>query len=790
MIKFTRILIFLSSLSLFAQEQRIYSKAKVSLSNKNIAQLASTGVCTDHGHFHKGKSFTSVFSSEELEKITAAGFTYELLVEDVQQAYLEHKNDALKLSAPDCPSEASDDAPEYATPTNFELGTMGGFFTYEEMLGHLDNMAVLFPNLITVKEALPETPDGITVTHEDRPIYVVKISDNPNEDEDEKEMIYTAIHHAREPGSMSQLIYYMYYLLENYTTDNQVKAIIDNTELYFVPCINPDGYVYNETTNPNGGGFWRKNRRDNGDGTFGVDLNRNYAYQWGFDDTGSSPDTDSDTYRGPSPASEPETQLLSNFISQHNFEINLNYHSYGGLLIYPWGYSDSPTPDSPTFQSYGKHMTQYNNYTTGTGTETVGYTVNGDSDDWGYGEQEEKNKVITMTPEVGDAFWLNESQIIPMCQENMFPNLEAASFLLNHANITNTSTALISNSNHQIKLDIQRLGLEDGQFTINFESTSNAISSLPSEFTIPSIEFLETLSEEFDFSLNESVANGTDITINLIFDNGYFTSTIPLNFTFNGADAILVDNADDLSNWSNSSWDLTNEFFVSDDTSITDSPNDDYSNFTNSSHQLANAIDLINAETAYISYFAKWDIENNYDYAQIQARTEGGEWEALCGNYTNEGTDNQDEGEPLYDATQISWVQEYIDLSDYFGNTIDLRFRLRSDAFETGDGFYFDDFKVHVDKSNTSSVNEESIAVFNISPNPGTDIIVLSTHMSQDEISFEITNELGQTLDRIVFEKGQNKQSIDTSTWATGIYFIQMHKNGNTLLSTERFIKL
>ena len=495
-------------------------------------------------------------------------------------------------------------------------------------------------------------------------IFWMKISDNPNEDEDEKEMIYTAIHHAREPGSMSQLIYYMYYLLENYTIDNQVKAIIDNTELYFVPCINPDGYVYNETTNPNGGGFWRKNRRDNGDGTFGVDLNRNYAYQWGFDDTGSSPDTDSDTYRGPSPASEPETQLLSNFISQHNFEINLNYHSYGGLLIYPWGYSDSPTPDSPTFQSYGKHMTQYNNYTTGTGTETVGYTVNGDSDDWGYGEQEEKNKVITMTPEVGDAFWLNESQIIPMCQENMFPNLEAASFLLNHANITNTSTALISNSNHQIKLDIQRLGLEDGQFTINFESTSNAISSLPSEFTIPSIEFLETLSEEFDFSLNESVANGTDITINLIFDNGYFTSTIPLNFTFNGADAILVDNADDLSNWSNSSWDLTNEFFVSDDTSITDSPNDDYSNFTNSSHQLANAIDLINAETAYISYFAKWDIENNYDYAQIQARTEGGEWEALCGNYTNEGTDNQDEGEPLYDATQISWVQEYIDLID------------------------------------------------------------------------------------------------------------------------------
>lgn len=789
MIKLTRFLIFFFSLSLFAQEQSTYSKAKISLSDKNIVQLASTGVCTDHGYYDKGKSFTSVFSEKELDKITEAGFVFEIIVEDVQKAYLEHKNDALKLSAPDCPAEAGNSSPTYDTPTNFELGSMGGFFTYDEMLGHLDNMATLFPNLITVKEALPETPEGISVTHENRPIYMVKISDNPNDDEDEKEMVYTAIHHAREPGSMSQLIFYMYYLLENYQNDPQVQAIVNNTELYFIPCINPDGYIYNETTNPNGGGFWRKNRRNNGDGTFGVDLNRNYAYEWGFDDTGSSPDTDSDTYRGPSPASEPETQLVTNFISQHNFEITLNYHSYGGLLIYPWGYSDSPTPDSPTFVSYGKHMTQHNNYTTGTGTETVGYTVNGDSDDWGYGEQEEKNKIITMTPEVGDAFWQNESQIIPMCKENMFPNLESASLLLNHANISNNSTALITSNTHQIEIALQRLGLEDGNFTISFESSSTAISSLPDELIISDVEFLATTEQSFDFSINDGIENGTEITINLLLNNGYFTSSIPLNFTYNNAEAILVDNANNLENWNDSGWDLTEEFFVSDNSSITDSPNDNYDNFTISNHQLASAVDLTNATTAYISYFAKWDIENNYDYVQIQARDESGEWEPLCGNYTNEGTDNQDEGEPLYDGTQVQWVQEYIDLSDYFGNSIDIRFRLRSDAFETGDGFYFDDFKIHVENGNPTSIDENKQVNFNIYPNPGKGLIALQAFNADENIYFNITNELGQNLQRINLDKGEQKSTVNTEGWASGIYFIQMYKN-NIHLSTQKYIKL
>jgi murein tripeptide amidase MpaA len=94
-------------------------------------------------------------------------------------------------------------------------------------------------------------------------------------------------------------MYYMWYLLENYGTDPEATYLVDNREMYFVPCFNPDGYEYNRQTDPNGGGMWRKNRRNNG-GSYGVDLNRNFGYMWGYDDLGSSPIPSSETYRGPS----------------------------------------------------------------------------------------------------------------------------------------------------------------------------------------------------------------------------------------------------------------------------------------------------------------------------------------------------------------------------------------------------------------------------------------------------------------------------------------------------------
>jgi len=230
----------------------------------------------------------------------------------------------------------------------------------------------------------------------------------------------------------------MWYLLENYSTNPDGKFLVDNTEMFFVPCVNPDGYEYNRTTNPGGGGMWRKNRRNNGS-TYGVDLNRNYGYNWGYDNTGSSPTSSSDTYRGTAAFSEPETQAMRNFCNARQFKTALNAHTYSNLLIYPWGYLPSLyTPDSATFVNWSILMCETSRFLYGTGDQTVQYVVNGDSDDWMYGEQLSKPKILAMTPEAGsssDGFWPASSRIIDICKTTFNQNLNLAKLVTNFVKV-------------------------------------------------------------------------------------------------------------------------------------------------------------------------------------------------------------------------------------------------------------------------------------------------------------------------------------------------------------------
>ncbi|MBB1489712.1 hypothetical protein H4O21_24185, partial [Oceanospirillum sp. D5] len=136
-------------------------------------------------------------------------------------------------------------------------------------------------------------------------VYYVRISDNPDIDEAaEPETLITGMIHAREVNSLMNIMYFMWYILENYDSDPFIKNIVDNQELYFVPIINPDGLRWNEVIAPNGGGLQRKNLRpgvaDNGststsNNVRGIDLNRNFNYYWGFDNSGSSPTQSSNT---------------------------------------------------------------------------------------------------------------------------------------------------------------------------------------------------------------------------------------------------------------------------------------------------------------------------------------------------------------------------------------------------------------------------------------------------------------------------------------------------------------
>ncbi len=295
---------------------------------------------------------------------------------------------------------------------------MGGYKTLSEIEVELWFINYLHPAIASTTMVIGQTIEG-------RDIWAVKISDNWEDDEDEPEILFTSAIHAREVITPDVLLHYMNHLVNNYGTDPEVTDLVDNREIWFVPVVNPDGYYHNEFTNPGGGGMWRKNRRDNGNGTFGVDLNRNFGYMWGYDDIGSSSNPADETYRGTGPFSEPESQVMRDFTLAHDFQIVIYYHSYSNLILWAWGYETGLyTPDQPIFQAAGDSMSHFNNYNPQVGW--LLYPTNGDTDDWYYGEQTAKDKIFSFTFEVGgyeDGFWPPTTRIPQLIEENIQPNL-------------------------------------------------------------------------------------------------------------------------------------------------------------------------------------------------------------------------------------------------------------------------------------------------------------------------------------------------------------------------------
>ncbi len=267
---------------------------------------------------------------------------------------------------------------------------------------------------------LVDTPVSIGQSYQSRDIYMIRMTSPVGEQDYKPPIYFSSLIHAREPGSNSVLIDFAMWLTENYDGgDTRAAWILDNTTVYFVPVGNPDGYIYNLP----GGGYHRKNM--NFTLGNGIDLNRNWGHQWGYDNSGSSPNPNDETYRGTGPFSEPETQVQRDFIASIDPIAAMNYHTYGGYLLYPWGYNNTPTPDQSTFESWSAAMTSYNGYEYGRAGEVL-YDVNGDQNDWMYcGDS--GPAVLSFTPEVDDnGFWggQNDSTLIAdFCEECRYMNI-------------------------------------------------------------------------------------------------------------------------------------------------------------------------------------------------------------------------------------------------------------------------------------------------------------------------------------------------------------------------------
>ncbi len=225
-------------------------------------------------------------------------------------------------------------------------------------------------------------------TLQGREIIALKVTKNAKTVADgaRPDVLYMSTIHAREWISTEVNRRLLHYFVDNYGKNADVTNLVNTSELWFLVVANPDGYQYTFDNQR----LWRKNLHDNdGDGQVtgndGVDLNRNYNVDWGYDNEGSSTQFSADDYRGTGPASEPETRAHQALMDRLKFKFLITYHSYGPLILYPFGWQvQTPSADDPLFVAYsGIDATPaISGFDPGVGADL--YITNGTTDDYSY----------------------------------------------------------------------------------------------------------------------------------------------------------------------------------------------------------------------------------------------------------------------------------------------------------------------------------------------------------------------------------------------------------------------
>ena len=288
--------------------------------------------------------------------------------------------------------------PLAVTPLDFPLAD-SAYHNYAEMVAAIEQTAAAYPDIVRVS----------TVGHslEGRDILAVKISDEPAmEDPAEPAVLFMSLHHAREHLTVEMALEVIRLFTEGYGHDPALTNLVNTREIWVLPNINPDGGEYDIAT-----GFyqyWRKNRRPNTGGSVGVDLNRNYGYKWGG--PGSSDWPGDETYRGPAAFSEPETQVVRDFVLAHgDITAAITFHTYAELILYPYGYTYDDQPPDMTlidlmvFRKLAGDMAATNGYTPQQASDL--YTTSGDTVDWLYGERHIFGFTFEMYPKGDPGFY-------------------------------------------------------------------------------------------------------------------------------------------------------------------------------------------------------------------------------------------------------------------------------------------------------------------------------------------------------------------------------------------------
>ncbi len=642
--------------------------------DQDLKTLNQLKISVDNVSRSNGSIVVYLHDEAEYAKLLEHGFKAERLPDLARQHALELHRDRSLYPARD----------QYYTITQYEQ--------------FMQDTAASYPNLCQLQQI------GSTV--QGRPLYVLKITDNPQFNEEEPEFLFISSIHGDEPVGYDMCIRLIKLLTEDYGTDPRITNLVDNTEIWICPMFNPDGFVAGQRYNAQG-----------------VDLNRNYPMPFGI-----NPNPDGNPWA-------PENIAMMNFLAERNFVLSANFH--GGALVanYPWDYSHSLTPDNDlliqaalTYSSNNSAMYNSSEFSQGITNGAAWYVITGSLQDWTYAYTDG----MDITMEIGNTKWPQASQLPNFWNQNRESMLSYMEFVHRglHGTVKSAEGAplaaeiIIAGNSKLVHTDPNAGDYHRLLLTGTYEVTASAEGYLPQTVTVT---IPASGSAQYDFVLSQAqITNlygqvrdiegfpiqGLNVSLNTqpptnaavdaqgcfeihnIFEGLYqlevktgTQTKLTKDFVLNQSDNRLVfvyiepvevfhDPCENISNWTASGpWGAVTYQGLP---AITDSPSGNYSNNVNRTLRTTSAITLQNIAEPTISFNAAWDLEDGYDFVHVQASTSTSNWTTL-GSFT---------------GTQLNWQPFSFSLEQFAGQSVYIRFILESDWYVNADGIYLNDILI------------------------------------------------------------------------------------------------
>jgi len=678
-------IVFVASFSCALAQVKYHQVTTMLSKDFTLNDAALLGIELDHGTSITDNSLTCIVNDYLLDTLRSLKVLIDIEKYDLAKMYAQRIADEKRMYS------------QFSSLTTKKLyGSMGNFLTLDEIYGVFASLIQQYPTLIRSEQ--------IGITFEKRPIYAFHIGEDTVKDSRTlPRTLITSLHHAREAITPTITSFFAQDFFEKVANqDSFCLYVLRHSPITIIPCLNPDGYEYNRTTNPEGGGMWRKNRKKltNSSG-IGVDPNRNYGPKefWNSINGGSATNGNSDTYRGDSAFSEAETQAMRYLHETYEIKTAVNFHSFSNLIVTPVSYSGINPPDEKAYHYFCAHHTKETRYPFGRDVQMVNYPARGSSDDYLY--LGTGKKVLAITPEVGsfsDGFWPTLSRIYPLVQANL-PSIYAAirstlgiPFLYSYE----TSVYEPNQQRQMVSLHFSSTSLQPLKpFSLQIRALDPSInlSLIPIQGADDFQDTIYRIKKHFGIVLDsQTLPSGN--TLGIVVEQQYndFSFFDTLYLQKNRKDIVLFGGESTLEEVALKGWEI--EF---DDENKVYSLTESVNSLTPPNAKLTTVtkdyISLKSSSDAYLEFNTTWDFGANKDgvFAFFQD-SETNEMFPLTTNRTQNFSNtsqnpNFDVGTPIMNGKFTTRITQRASLRRFLGRTGKIGFQVRSQNAPNYNGF-------------------------------------------------------------------------------------------------------